>query len=111
MSIQQFKDTADQLHDTLADFVKANVRSTGDKAHDCQQIAIMIALHELNTVLSGTRAEDLILPDGNHEKLFIPLDRAMAEATIEAVNIGTASSRVSDAVSYTHLTLPTIYSV
>jgi len=47
--------------------------------------AIMHALHGQPSILNGTESNDLMLADGNHEKVFVALDKAMAEAVIEAV--------------------------
>jgi hypothetical protein len=96
MSIAQFHDTADRLHDTLTHFIEANMADTGLKSDDCQRVGALNAAFELNKIFNGTTEDDLILPDANHDKVFVELDRDMAQALIEIVNIATMSPRKID---------------
>lgn len=96
MSIQQFHDSADALIDLIANFVKDNVKSNGDKESDCQRTAIEHELMGLSATMNGTTSDELIQPDSDHERVFLEMDRATAEAIIEVVNIATLSRSLSD---------------
>lgn len=96
MSIKQFHYTADHLIDTITHFAKTNVKCTGLKSEDCPQTTILNALGELSATFNGTESDDLLLPDGNHDKVFVELDRSMAAAVIEAVNKATIAQSLSD---------------
>ena len=92
MSIQQFHDTADRLHDTLSYFIATNMADTGKTSETCQRIAAMNAINQLSQIFNGTTEDDLILEDANHDKIFVEMDRDMAQALIEIVNVATVST-------------------
>lgn len=96
MSIQQFHDSADALIDLIANFVKANIKSDGDKESDCQRTAIEHELMGLSATMNGTTSDELIQPDTDHERVFLEMDRATAEAIIEAVDVAIMSPSLSD---------------
>lgn len=98
MSIQQFHETANQLIDTINAFIEANIEQTGNASWECPQTAAKNALLELSACFNGTGETDLSTPDADHQRVFLELDRATAEALIETVNIATESPRLSDAV-------------
>ena len=97
MSIEQFHTTADHLIDTIEAFIKANIVKTGNAPWECQQTAAVNEAMGLSGTLNGTAPRDLTHPHANHEQFFLAMDRATAEALIEAVNVATMAGRMEDA--------------
>jgi hypothetical protein len=94
MSIQQFHDTADQLIDRIHSFIEANV----DNSWENDLTEAGNALCQLSATFNGVTKDDLTDPESDHQRVFLELDRATAEALIEAINIATESPRLSDQV-------------
>ena len=59
MDLKEFQDRCDSILTGLRQFITDNVKSTGNKECDCQQLAILNRLSALERALNGTEQSDI----------------------------------------------------